>query len=239
MKMTILASSLALVFAALPSAASAQTAAKTPAETLLTISATGQSARAPDIATISAGVLTQASDARTAMQQNANNMTRVIAALKQAGISERDIQTANINLSPQFRYGDNKPPQLTGYQASNTVNVKLRKLDKSGDVLDALVSQGANQINGPQFGLDKPEAAEDEARIAAIKDARARANLYADATGLRVKRIVSISEGGQGYQPPYPMPMMHKSAEAADVSTPVSPGELRTLVSITVTFELE
>lgn len=219
---------------------SAQTAPSVPAETLLSLTATGESTRVPDIAIISAGVVTQAAEARAALTANNGQMTRVVAALKKAGIAERDIQTSNINLNPQYSYEERKAPQLIGYQATNTVTVKLRKLSGAGDVIDALVSEGANQVNGPSFGLDKPEDATNEARLDAIKKARSRADLYAGAAGLRVKRIVSISEGG-GYQPPYPMPKMMVRAESADAAAapPVEAGEVGTNVTVTVVFELQ
>ncbi len=118
--------------------------------------------------------------------------------------------------------------------------MKLRKLAGAGDVIDALVSEGANQVNGPSFGLDKPEDATNEARLDAVKKARARADLYAGAAGLRVKRIVSITEGG-GWQPPYPMPKVAMMrAEAADAAAPpVEAGEVGTNVTVTVVFELQ
>jgi uncharacterized protein YggE len=204
--------------------------------TLLQVSAHGETHRAPDVAQISAGVVTQNLDANAAMQANAQRMSAAIAALKKAGVAERDIQTSSISLSPQYKYGDNQPPTITGYQASNTVNVRLRELGKAGAVLDALVKQGANQINGPTFTLDQPDAAMDEARTDAVKHAQTRANLYATATGLKVRRIVSISESGE-MQPPRPVMMMAKMADA-NVSTPVAAGENTIGVDLNVVYEL-
>lgn len=236
---TLLALGALAATAATPVAA--QTAPSVPAETLLSLTATGESTRVPDIAVISAGVVTQAAEARAALTANNSQMTRVVATLKKAGIAERDIQTSNINLNPQYSYEERKAPQLIGYQATNTVTVKLRKLAGAGDVIDALVSEGANQVNGPSFGLDKPEDATNEARLDAVKKARARADLYAGAAGLRVKRIVSITEGG-GWQPPYPMPkvaMMRAEAADAAAAPPVEAGEVGTNVTVTVVFELQ
>src|SRR5690606_13347282 len=125
--------------------------------TLLSVQAQAEASQAPDIATVSAGVVTQASDGNAAMRQNAEQMNRVLAALKAAGVAERDIQTSGVNLHPQYRYVENQAPAITGYQASNTVSVKLREVARIGKVLDALVANGANQINGPSFGIDKPE----------------------------------------------------------------------------------
>ena len=207
------------------------------AGTRLEISATGEVQRTPDLATIGAGVVKQASNAGTAMADNARAMTATIAALKRAGVVERDIQTASLSLQPQYRYGDNQPPVLTGYQASNRVTVRLRDLAKAGGVIDALVAAGANQIDGPTLSIDKPEPALDDARTAALASARARAELYARAAGLHVRRIVSISETGDGARPPV-MPMMMKMARAQG-DTPIAAGESTLSVSLQVTFELD
>ncbi|WP_374557940.1 SIMPL domain-containing protein [Thermomonas sp.] len=205
--------------------------------TLLSVSATAEASRTPDIATISTGVVTQAADANAAMRDNAVQMDRMLAALRAAGIAPRDIQTSGINLNPQYKYAENQPPAIVGYQASNTVNVKVRELAKLGKVLDALVAQGANQINGPSFGIDQPEAALEEARLAAVKKAQAQAQTYARALGLQVKRIVSISEGGASL--PRPVPMMRAmAADAGFKETAVAPGESSVSVSVEMVFEL-
>ena len=237
-----LALSLALA-AALPMTSNAQTPpppapmVAAPQGTLLSISATAEASRTPDVATISTGVVTQAADANAAMRDNAVQMDKMMAALRAAGIAARDIQTSGINLNPQYKYADNQPPAIVGYQASNSVNVKVRELAKLGKVLDALVAQGANQINGPSFGIDKPEAAMEEARLAAVKKAQAQAQTYARALGLQVKRIVSISEGGAGQ--PGPMPVMRMMAAAPmEKDTAISPGESSVSVSVEMVFEL-
>jgi uncharacterized protein len=205
------------------------------AGTLLEISAEGSASRVPDVAVIGAGVVTQAGKAGAALSANAQRMTATIAALKAAGVAERDIQTQSISLQPQYRYGDNQPPVLTGYQASNRVSVKLRDLARAGSVIDALVAAGANQVDGPTLMVDKPEAALDEARTKAIAIARARAELYAKGTGLTVRRIVRIAESETVAQPVRPM-MMAMRAEKAD--TPVAAGEQDLSVTVAVTFEL-
>jgi uncharacterized protein YggE len=204
--------------------------------TRLDISATGSVDRAPDMATIGAGVVTQSSSAGAALSDNAKRMTATIAALKRAGVADRDIQTASLSLQPQYRYGDNPPPVLTGYQASNRVSVRLRDLERAGAVIDALVASGANQLDGPTFGIDKPEAALDEARTQALATAKARADLYAKAAGLHIKRIVQISESEVGGPVVRPMAMM---AMAKRDSTPVAAGEQTLSVNLSVTFELE
>lgn len=233
----------ALAFGATMTAASAQNATAAgyaiPADgTLLSVSAQAEAKRVLDVATISTGVITQAADANAAMRANAEQMAKVVAAIKAAGIADRDVQTTGISIHPQYRYAENQPPAITGYQASNTVSLKVRDIAKLGKVLDTLVAQGANQINGPSFEVDKPDEAYDEARIGALKKAQARAETYARAMGLRVRRVVSISEGG-GFQPPIPMMRMQAmDAMAAKAETSVSPGESTLAVSLDVVFEL-
>jgi len=215
--------------------------------TLLTVNAQGTTTRTPDMATYSAGVTTQGTTATEAMAANSTQMTQVVTALKRAGIADKDIQTSNLSLNPVYaqpkrlpdgNYVD-EPQRIIGYQASNTVSVRQRKLGDMGKVIDALVTAGANQVNGPNFALSEPDAAQDEARVAAMKDARARAELYAKAAGLRVARIVSISESG-GYAP---QSVMFIRATAKDMAPPAPPppvaaGELELNVSVTVQFEL-
>jgi uncharacterized protein len=220
--------------------ASAQTLTLQPTlqGTRLDVVATGETRRVPDVAFISAGVVTQAADAASAMKENATRMAAVNAALRRVGVADRDIQTATVSLNPQYRYGENVPPVITGYQATNTVSIRFRDIAKSGTILDALVAQGANQISGPNLLIDKPQAAEDEARTDAIKKARARAELYASAAGLRVKRILSISEAG-GYNPP-PQPMAYVRAQTnKEADTSIAAGEQTVGVTVSVSFELE
>lgn len=235
---------LALAFAiATPMTANAQPAADiataAPQGTLLSVSASAEASRAPDMASISTGVVTQAADANTAMRDNAAQMDKVMAALRAAGVASRDLQTSGIHLNPQYKYVENAPPAIVGYQASNTVNVKVRELEKLGKVLDALVAQGANQINGPSFGIDQPEAALEEARIAAVKKAQAQAQTYARALGLQVKRVVSVSEGGASLPQPMPAMRMMAVADAGFAKeTAVSPGESTVSVNVEMVFEL-
>ncbi|HZX78777.1 SIMPL domain-containing protein [Lysobacter sp.] len=230
----------ALAFGALPAVTSAQTTPYVATDgTLLSVSAQAEARRAPDIATLSTGVVTQAADANAAMRANAEQMAKVVAAIKAAGIAERDVQTSGVNLNPQYRYAENQPPTITGYQAINNVNIVVRDIAKLGKIMDALVATGANQINGPTFDLDdaKKESAYDEARRAAVEKAQARAEMYAKTLGKKVRRIVSISEGGS-FAPPRPMPMMAMKAMDRMESTPISPGENTLSVNLDVVFEL-
>ena len=232
---------LMLCAAALPSAALAQqgsTITQAIAGTRLDISATGEVTRVPDIATISAGVVTRASRAGAALQQAANRMARVRAALKAAGVEDRDIQTSNISLNPEYKYEDGQAPRIVGYSASNQLSVRFRDIANAGAILDALVAEGANQISGPTLSIDTPEAALDEARALAVASGRARAALYARALGLRVVRVVSVSESGGNYAPPQPMVMMARM-EGAQADTKVDPGEQKLQINLAMTFELQ
>lgn len=226
-------------------AAHAQTAAPAVAagNTLLTVTADGRTAQKPDLALFTAGVASTGKTAGAALTANSADMNRVIAALKQAGIADRDIQTSNLSLNPVYAPQERQPngavvpqePKIIGYQVSNTVTVRQRNLAEFGKVIDTLVSAGANQVNGPDFQVDKPDAALDEARVEAVGKARARADLYARAAGLKVVRIVSISEGG-GYSPP--MPQYRMAMDVAAAPAPVAAGEVSLNANVTVQFEL-
>ncbi|MET0250618.1 MAG: SIMPL domain-containing protein [Novosphingobium sp.] len=253
----MLAAALALPFAAVPATAQTPVPVIAPGNALLTVSAEGRSLRQPDLAVFSAGVTTQGKTAGEALGANAAAMNRVIAALKKMGIAARDVQTSNLSISPIYSDPEREamlaarasnqayvpspqpePARIIGYNVSNTVSVRQRKLGEYGKVIDTLVSAGANQINGPAFQMDDPDPALDEARLEAMKKARARAELYARAANLRVLRIVSISEGG-GYSGPQPMMarMKFDVAEAAAPS-PVEAGELQLTANVSVLFEL-
>ena len=237
--MLALATALGLAMAGGATAQSTAPAPILPGDgTLLSVSAQADATRVPDIARVSAGVVTQATEADAAMRANAAQMEKVMAAIRGAGIAERDVQTTGVNVHPQYDYRENSTPAITGYQATNTVQVTVRDIGGLGDVLDALVASGANQVHGPSFDVDDKDGAYDEARRAALQKARARADMYAQALGMRVRRIASISEGG-GFGPPMPMPMMAMDAvQESRASTPISPGEATLSVSLDVVFEL-
>ncbi len=204
--------------------------------TLLSVSAQAEASQVPDIASISVGVVTESADSAQAMRDNASRMNAVLAAIGKLRIADKDVQTSGVNLYPQHRYERDQTPRISGYQASNTVTVKVRDLARLGEVMDALAGQGANQIHGPNFQIDNPDPLYDQARLAALDKARKRAKTYADALGVSVLRIVSIGEGGGGYRP-VPMMAMAKAADMAE-STPIAPGENTVSVSLDVVFEL-
>ena len=233
---------LPVIFAAAamtPFAAAAETVPILPDATVLDVSATGRVTRVPDVATIRAGVVTQSPTAAAALSDNAARMAKVLASLRGAGVAERDIATSTVSLQPQYRYAENQPPVITGYQANNSVSVRFRDVAKSGAGLDALVRAGANQIDGPTLSIDQPDAALDEARADAVKRARARAALYAAAAGMRVERIVAIAENGESAGGEPPRPVMYMARAKADAPpTELAPGETEVTATVTVRFIL-
>jgi hypothetical protein len=236
---TLLLATVALAVS-IPGVANAQGAAivSPVSGTRLDVSSTGEVSRIPNLAIISAGVQTLQPTATAAIEDNATRMERVRAALKRAGIADRDVQTSSINLNPEYRYVENQPPVLTGYRASNTVNVKFRDLKRSGAILDALVKEGANQLNGPTLTIDQPEAAYDEARVKAIAVGQRRAELYAGALGKRVVRILSISESGASV--PGPMPIAFaRDASVSSAKTQIEPGIQDIQVTVSISYELQ
>lgn len=229
---------MATVAAPMASAQEAQVAVPAVQGTLLSVSAEGLSEGRPDMAIINLGVTTEGQTAAAALAENARRMTALNAALRRAGVAERDIQTSNVSVYPQQQYVEGQQPRITGYQANNSVTAKVRRIDTTGRVVDAAVAAGGNTVNGVSFTYQDVDAQMDAARRDAIAKARARAELYANALGMRVARIVAVNEGG-GYSPPYPVPMMAERMAAGDAaSTPISPGQVETRVNVNVTFEL-
>ena len=225
---------------ALPAVAQAQTVSgahamhQTPS---LNLSATGQVKVVPDQATLTFGVVTEAATAQEAMQANARQMNQVMAALRRAGISERDIQTSGLNLSAQYDYQQNESPKLRGYQASNRVTVVVNDLTKTGSTADAVVAAGVNQIDGISFGLKDPTAAENQARRNAVQALQAKAALYSEALGKPLGGIRSLTEGG-GYAPA--PRMMFSRAASADMggNTAIAEGELTVSVEVSAVYDL-
>ena len=206
--------------------------------TTLNLSATGEVKAAPDQATITLGVKTLGKTAAQAMAANRDRMSATIAALTAEGIQKKDIQTSNLNLAAQYAYDPNQSPRLTGYEADNEVSVVVHDVTRVGSAVDAVTQGGANQVSGVAFGLTDPQPVMDEARRAAVRTLRARAELYAQAAGLRVVRLVNLAEGSAD-QPVFrrAMPMM-AMAKMAAAPTPVEPGQLDVDVQLTAVYEL-
>ncbi len=162
---------------------------------LVELSVTEMVKARPDLAEVSAGVTTQAPTAVQAMQLNATAMDAVVSRIKALGIASEDIQTTGINLGAQYDYDQARQRQVfRGYQASNRVSVILRKIDRTGQVLDALVAAGATDIGGPSFSIDDDSAPRAQARKAAFEKAQSQAGEYARWAGYAGVRLLSVSE---------------------------------------------
>lgn len=195
---------------------------------------------APDIATIGAGVTSEAPTATEALRQNSSEMAKVIARLKALGIADKDVQTTGINLNALYDYDQaSQRSVFRGYQAANRVSVILRKIEDTGKVLDALVAAGANDLNGPSFSIENDEAAKEAARKRAIKRAQARVKAYAEMFGYDGARVLWISESIEGRGPMPEMAMMKASdAMVAAAPPPVQPGMVSTGIAMSFKFEL-
>ena len=204
----------------------------------LTVSGTGRVNAVPDVADVSLGVFEQAKEAAEASQQAAVSMDSVVQALLAMGIDEKDIQTTSISLNA--RYDWNKDPaEIVGWDASNLVNVTVRDIETVGDVVDAVVESGANQINGISFRVEAPTEAQMLARTAAVEDARTKADQLAADAGVEIVGIVSISEsGGQQPQPIYMAREEMAFAADAAAATPVLPGEVELSVNVSIQYEI-
>lgn len=192
----------------------------------------------PDIATVSAGVTSQAPTAVAAMRANATAMDAVVQRIKALGIADKDIQTQGISLGAQYDYDQQERRQVfRGYQAANRVSVILRKVPDTGRVLDALVAAGGTDIGGPDFSIDDDTAPRAQARKAALDKAMAQAQEYARWAGYTGVRLLQISEA---VNPGRPIPIMEARMVMADakVATPVEPGLVGTAVTVNVTYEL-
>lgn len=230
----------ALVLTTMPLAPLAQEAAPATPQLprVIQVVGEGRATAAPDMARISLGVSEQAETAGAAMDAMAKGMSAVLATLGAQGIAQVDIQTGSLMLEPSYNY--NTPdgnPIMTGFIATQILDVKVRDLAELGTVLDAVVQDGANRVNGISFDVADPQAVTDEARRDAVADARARAELYADAAGLGLGDLVSISESTV-YSPPIPMFDGRGGAEQA-MAVPVAPGEVSMMTNVTVTYAIE
>ena len=221
------------IFAVLLTAALAGPALADPRT--IAMSGHGEVKTAPDQVQVTAGVTTSAATAASALAANTTRMKGVFAALTKLGIPDKNIQTVNFSVSPQYANGgDNQPPRLTGYQVNNEVSVQLEDVSKLGTALDALVTSGANQMNGINYSIHDPAPLLARAREQAVADARARAEVYARAAGVALGPILSISEGGSDT----PRPMFKPMAMLASRAVPVAAGEQSVAADVSIVWEI-
>ena len=206
-----------------------------------TISVTGQgkAAAPPDMAFIQTGVVTTGQTAAEALSGNNEAMDTILGALKTFNIAPKDIQTSSFNVSPEYERDERgrRQPEIIGYRVTNQAGVKVSNLTDLGKILDALVQAGSNQVSGVSFGVDDPTGLLNQARKLAIADARSRAERYAQAAGVRLGKVLTISE--QPIEFPRPGHFAPSLAREAVSSVPVATGEQEFRVLIYMVFDLE
>jgi uncharacterized protein YggE len=212
----------------------------------ITVSGEGNVAIAPDIALINVGVVTEAKTAREALVSNSQTMAKVLVTMQAKGIEDKDLQTSNFNISPSYYYPphktgqERKPPSITGYTVSNNLAIRIRDLTTVGDILDQVVTLGVNTGGNIQFANDNPKQAIVAAREAAMKAAIEKANTLANAAGVKLGKVLSITENSRGGRP---MPMMKARFVAESMSdsdsVPVAAGENSYSVTVNIEWEID
>ena len=222
--------------------ANAQEQGQKPREATVTVTGEGHSAVAPDMAIVTLAVVKQAKSAHDALDQNSKAMGAVLATLKDAGIAEKDLQTSGFNIQPQYTYsndnnGQQKPPELVGYQVTNSLTVRIRDLSKLGTIIDQAVTLGINQGGDIAFTNDKPDQALTDARKQAVADAMDKAKTLAEAAGVKLGRVIEMNENAirPAPQPVFRAAMMKDAAPAV----PVQGGENTYDVNVSVTYALD
>jgi len=215
----------------------------TPRQPLIIVSGEGQAAVAPDMAVVTLSVIKQSKTAQDALDQDNKAMGAVLATLKNGGIAERDLQTSGFAIQPQYNYpaannGQQPPPELVGYQVSNGLTVRIRDLNKLGGIIDQAVGLGINQGSDIQFVNEKPDAALEAARKDAMANAAAKARTLAEAAGVKVGKVIEITENSVRSAP---QPMMRATLmkQASDGTMPIQGGENSYNVTVNVTYALE
>ncbi len=204
----------------------------------IVVTGEGENAVPPDVALLSLGVMNQAGTAREALDATNAGMSRVIAALKAQGVAPRDLQTGGLQIAPTYTYTNNpdgtQKSDLTGYQVTNTLSVRVRDLGKTGEIIDRAVALGVNQGSGITFTNDDPASAVAEARKRAVADAIQKAKTLSQAAGVELGRVLEITDQNVAVSP---MPISAKTFDRA-ASAPIEAGENSYRVQVTVTFEL-
>ncbi|MEZ5920481.1 MAG: SIMPL domain-containing protein [Parvularculaceae bacterium] len=222
------------IFAAAPAFADDDTFA------IRTISVTGEgeASATPDMMILNIGVETEGATAAEALKKNAAQMNATINAIRDGGVAKKDIQTSNLSVNARYNYPrDGSTPQLTGYQASNSVRVKIHEIDKAGRMIDRTVESGANRLNSISFAFSDEKPLLEKARKNAVADARSKAELYADASGVKLGKVLQISEGGIYAPRPVPVSARLKAADAA--ATPITTGESTVSVNLNIIYAIE
>jgi uncharacterized protein YggE len=194
----------------------------------ITVTGSGSANVTPDRASLAFGTVSQSRTASAAMAASSQAVTRVIDALRKAGVAKADIQTSEVSLSPRF---NDTGETIIGYTATNSVTATVRKLADAGDVIDAAVGAGANQVSGPSLLASDQDAAYRNALKTAVADARGKAETLAGAAGVTLGKVTAVVEGGA-------TPITFAAGAAKDSVTPIEPGTQEIEASVSVTFAL-
>lgn len=202
----------------------------------IVVSGTGRIAVEPDVADLRLGVSVARPTVDSARADAAAAMTAILAAIRDGGVAARDIRTTLVSVQPRYDYRDGKPPLLTGYELANQVEVTIRDLANLGSVIDGSLTAGATSMDSLSFRVDDPTEPERAARLAAMAQARSRADVLAEAAGVTISGVGDVVEGGGG-SPAYPQPKAARMM-LADSATPVEGGTTEISVSVTVTYRI-
>ena len=228
-----------LVFVAM-SAGSVWAQSGTDADSVLAVQGRAEVRVVPDLAVVRLGIVEQAPTARQAQEAVNSIANRIVEEIQSLGIDESDVQTARLTLSPVYsrsRPGATQPPSIVAYRAMNTVSVRVEELDSVGEVIDAALGAGANQLEGVSFELQDDLTARQTALQDAVREARQKAEAIAGALGVRIESILSVSEGGVAIVPPV-MEMSRALALQQDADTRVSPGEVSVAASVSIRYRI-
>ncbi len=210
----------------------------------------GKAVVKPDIAMINFGVTSEAPKSQDAVSKNSQKMNAVIQSVKDLGVEEKDIKTVSYNLYPIYGSDRGIPSPLyypinenkiTGYRLDQQVEVKIRNLDKINEIIDKATTSGANTVSSPQFTVDDIEKVREEARLNAINQAKEKAMVLASQSGLKIDKLINISEGGYGY-PMYGMEAVGAMAKDSVSATPapqIEPGQSEISVNVTLTYRIK
>jgi len=205
----------------------------------ISVTGTGEASGAPDLALLTLGVSTEEKSVKEARDKAAAAMNAVVSSLKDNGVDDKDIQTQQLSIYPEFDYADGRQ-ELRGFRVTNIVSAKLRDLDRVGEVIDDAAEAGGDllQIQGLSFTIEEPDELRAQAREEAVKEARAKGERLAELAGVKLGKPISINEEGF-FQPP-PIPLARGALEAAPAAeTPIQPGEMEVSVSVSVVFAIE
>lgn len=206
---------------------------------IISLTGHGEVRSTPDIAFITSGVVSQGATAADALTANTKAMTDLFAALKDAGLEDKDIQTSNFSVQPRYDFSNGQSPKLVGYDVSNNVTIKLKKIDTMGALLDKLVQSGSNQITGVSFDVSKPEEAMDQARKLATQDATRKAKLYAQAMGIELGNVMQVSEGSSAQPSSVPFVRGAAMMKADAAPVPVAAGEQTLAADVNIIWEIK